>query len=129
MSFQSDILAILTGHAGLTALVPAANIFLNSAPQEQAVPFIQFFPVSCAPTLTMDNGDTGSGRLDNYRLQVSVFCRTANEAIAAAEQARRALEASTTTKCMMIDDLTQVDDFPDTHHRIMDFSCWHTSTV
>ena len=131
MSFESATLGFLTGHAGLTALVPAEKIYAVTAPQELDVPFVVFMPISMDPTLSTDNGQSGAARLDNYRLQVSVYCATFADSVAAAEQVRRALESQTSataTKYICTDDRAAQDDFSHTFGKILQFSCWHPST-
>jgi len=127
MSFESTTLGVLTAHAGLTALIAAADMHLGLSPQNAAVPYLNFFVVSTVPGTTTDNGQSGKARLDNYRIQVDVYCATAAESIAAAEQVRLALEANTGTQYFFEGMNDDFSDAPNSYGRQIDFSCWYQS--
>lgn len=68
MSLESDFRSILTGHAALTALVPAARIFPANYAQGAASPAIRFNKINGATGLHM----RGSDGLTETLMQIDV---------------------------------------------------------
>jgi len=128
MSFESTVLGILRADSTLIALVPAAKIYFGKVPQNIGFPFIGCFRVSTTPTLSTDNGASGAHRLDNIRLQVTVYCETEARALDAADAVRGALEVASPTKCIMTDQQTTFDDPTELQGQILTFSCWFAGT-
>ena len=131
MSFESTTLGLLTGNAALTALVPSTSINFGISPQSLQFPVVLCFPVSMEAQLTTDNGQTGVGRLDNIRLQVSCYARTYSAARSIADAVRVALEGqlqANVTKYLCVDYRSAQEDIPDCFGIVLQFSCWHPST-
>jgi hypothetical protein len=125
MSFESVILSALRSSTAITALVPAAKIYFGKVPQGVAFPFMGCFRISTNPTLSTDNGASGAARLDNIKLQVTVYCETEPRAHAAADAIRGAIESLSPTKCFMTDQQTTFDDPTELQGQILQFSCWY----
>ena len=124
MSFESTILGVLRGSSTVTALVPSAKIYFGKVPQGVAFPFVGCFRVSTSPSHTSDNGQSGKARLDNIKMQVTVYCETEARALAAADAIRGALEAEFNLSAIMTDQSTTFDDPTELQGQILQFSCW-----
>lgn len=127
MSFQSTTLGILTAYTGLTDLVPAASIWFETAPQNEQIPYIVCSVISSTPMMTTDCGATSAARLDNFRLQVDIYCDGDTASINAAEQVRKALEASRTTRYFQTNQFAGFTDTVDRFGQTLEFSCWYQS--
>ncbi len=123
MSFESTVLGILRADSTLIALVPAAKIYFGKVPQNIGFPFIGCFRVSTTPSHTSDKGTTGAARLDNIRLQVTVYCETEARALDAADAVRGAME-SAAMDSYLTDQQTTFDDPTELQGQILTFSCW-----
>lgn len=128
MSFESTVLLALQGNASVTALVPAPKIFFGKVPQGTGFPFIGCFRVSTRPSHTSDNGQSGTSRLDNITLQITVYCETEARALAAADAIRACMEALS-MDTYMTDQQTTFDDPTELQGQILTFSCWYAGTT
>lgn len=129
MSFESTTLGILTGSASVTALVPAASIYFGTLPQNITSPAILCQVTSTESGPTTDCGASGTARLDNHEMQVTVYHRTYSQTNAVALSVRNALEADRTNRYFLKDQFGSFDDFPDLHGQILLFSSWYQSTI
>lgn len=129
MSFESTTLGFLTGDATLTALVPAADIYFGTLPQEVNSPAILCQVTSTDSGPTLDQGAAGSSRLDNIEMQVTAYHRTYAQTNAVALAVRNVLEAQRDSRYFLKDQFGSYDDFPDLHGQILLFSSWYNSTV
>ena len=129
MSFESQILAILAGDAGVNALMSSADVYFGTAPQNADAPFLHMQKTFTDPGATLDNGDSGTSRLDNIELQVTAYQSGYATANALALAVREALEGDRTMRFIMKDSFTSFDDQPDLHGQILLFSCWYNSTT
>lgn len=89
MSAESEFRAILTGYAGLTALVPAARIAQNAVDQDAALPYIAF-TASHTPEYGLDNTLLANG----VTFRVECWGETSLSADAVADQVQAAMLAA-----------------------------------
>lgn len=127
MGFESIVQEALRANAKLTAIVPASRIYFGKVPQGTGAPFIGCFKISTAPTHSTDNGQAGAYRLDNIKLQVTVYATTEPQSHEAAELVRTVIEAEPTLSAFMEDQVTTFDDPTENQGQILRFSCWYQS--
>lgn len=129
MSFESSTIALLEGDNEIVKIVPKEKITFGTASQDERGPLIVGYVVSTSPTLSTDNGQPGSSRLDNIRLQVSFWARNYADANTLGKLIRRRLEAARPTIYILQDDRGSYDDPSELHGRIQEYSCWHPDSV
>lgn len=88
MSAESDFRALLTGYAGLTALVPAARIAQNAVDQGAPTPYI-VFTAQHTPEYGLDN----TLLADGVTFRVECWADTSLAADAVADQVQLAMLA------------------------------------
>jgi hypothetical protein len=127
MSFESDILTALVASPFIAAFCPSERIFFGTMPRGVGEPFVLCTRVSTSPANTFDQGRTKTTRLDNIQLQVTCYTRTQNATLTLAEACRDTLERLAIPRCMMKDQRSDYDDFPDLFGQFCTFTCWHPS--
>lgn len=129
MSFESDITAALVASQVITDICPSDRIFFGTMPRGVGEPFVLCTRVSTSPANTFDQGQAKTTRLDNIQLQVTCYTRTQNATLTLANACRGVLEALASPRCMMKDQRSDYDDFPDLFGQFCTFTCWHPSSV
>lgn len=125
MSFESDLYGILSGHSGLTALVPGDRIQPGYAAQGIDAPFVIYNRIFSEPVSGLDGFTSG---LERVRVQVDCYAGTFDEAIAIAAQARAAIQAETGTRNIRGICMNEMDFYEeDTHlfRRMLEFALFH----
>lgn len=121
---ESDLLAVLEGNAGVSALV-GARIYPLILPQRVTLPAIRYQVISTIPQPT-HNGASG---LRQYRIQLSVHAATYSAAQAVAEALHTALDAKKAvfgsgTSCTVANDVPGYDEESGQYMRHVDVEPW-----
>lgn len=130
MSFETTVIGLAKSSAAITALVPAASIWMGEAPQGLAAPFIVFARLSTDPQNTTDEGAVGvRAQLDNITLQAACYGRTMEESLAIAASVRRALTNEATLRAMCDGQDTSGEDAVNLRGQLLSFSCWYAEDI
>lgn len=115
---------VLTGYAGLTALV-STRIYSIIAPQESAKPYLVTQKVSQLRENTM--ADAGGNGVENQRCRINIYSDTLAESETAAEQVRLAFEAAASAnfKAVQIFNTDTYEDGTHLYRVIVDYSIWY----
>lgn len=121
---ESDLLAVLEGNAGVSALV-GARIYPLILPQRVTLPAIRYQVISTLPQPT-HNGASG---LRQYRIQLSVHAATYSAAQAVAEALHTALDGKKAvfgsgTSCTVANDVPGYDEESGQYMRHVDVEPW-----
>jgi hypothetical protein len=128
MTFEAHTLATLSADSAISEKVGDRIFFINGS-QDVPAPFITLRRISTDPTLSTDNGQSGSSELDNIRLEANCLAKTSEEANTLAVLIRRCLERARPTTYIFQDRLSDYSDLPDLFNTVLEFSCWHPDTI
>lgn len=128
MTFEDTITAAFAASDPIKAIV-GDRVWFDEAPPNQKGPFVVCYLIASTPTLSTDNGEPGSSRLDNERMQVSFWARGKAEVGQLGEAIRAMLEAQRPTICIYQDERGNYDEKSDLRGKIQEYSCWHPGTV
>jgi hypothetical protein len=128
MSFENTTITALSASSAITGVV-GGRIYFGTAPQDVMSPFIVCRRVSTDPTLSTDNGASGSYRLDNIRLEVGCYGRTLKICNDLIKDVRKVLEVNRPTIYIMQDVTHDYSDLPDLYQVIAEFSSWYPEQV
>jgi hypothetical protein len=95
MTIEEAVYSVLSGAAGVTALVPAGRIKPEGVYQGIRRPYIRHFAVSVEPIHTHDQGMV---ELKNWPYQVSIFAETPQSLTDVRTAVMAALDASASPK-------------------------------
>lgn len=119
MSIETDLLTILDGYAGLSALVSSRNYVINLPQQPDYPNTVSSFDRDIINNLSGESG------IEHIELQVDCRDETYSGARAVAIQVKAAIAAATNIKslCIVDEDMPYDIDI-DVYRVVLRFSCW-----
>lgn len=122
MPLETDIDAILSGNATLSALV-GGRIYAGRAPQETEAPYLVWAIIDSGQVEDHDSGPDDAP-LSDLLISVAAYAHSQSVAVDVWSAARAAIESSSLTLTIEVPRRDDRDDRVKLHVRSFDFTLW-----